>query len=75
MRPGVPDSANRSIGPIAASKPIATTMSMPGIVMSRFVSTLAKASRANSRSRTRRSSVSRSYSRKCLSIASFSSNR
>lgn len=35
----------RSIGPIAASKPTATTMSIPGIVISRFVSALASASR------------------------------
>ena len=46
---------------------------VPGMVMSRLTFGLTIASRANSRSTTRRSSVSRSYSRKCRSRASLSS--
>jgi hypothetical protein len=48
-RASCPGLGKRAIGPIATSSPTATTISMPGIVMSRLVSAPPRASRASSR--------------------------
>ena len=65
--------ANRATGSIAAISPTATTMSMPGIVISRLTFGSPRASRASSRSTTFRSSLRRSYSRRCRARALLSS--